>query len=486
METFLNVGGRRGKAGGPGIDFDELGVSEVVELLDDANMEAVVRDFGDRNPQEDPVIHFYELFLKEYDAKKRMQRGVFYTPRPVVSYIVRSRPRTAAHRVRPRRRPRRHHHLGRDGEAPQGSEDPRRAYLARPALRPDPRPATGTGTFLVEVIDVIHQHARRPSGRQQGHSEKQIDALWNEYVPKHLLPRLHGYELMMAPYAIAHLKIGLKLYETGYRFGSDERARIYLTNALEPAQRLLGTARVRRWLPRSPTKPRPSTRSSGINASPSSSAIRRIQSRHGILALGFNSRRGLQTNSAVEKNHKSSRSRMTTSSFFDLGNGILRTAASVFWGSLPAMVTCTERQPRDLRHHLSATFDRCYCLDLHGSVPGARALTMLRTRPVFQIMTGVAIIVAVRTEAYRCRDDSPQLSYRSLEKKFAFLGERTAVEAASEAPLHRPTKPYFHFAASGQPKTWPRNIRDILNLPELFGTGDRHSDKEGLLGDRIC
>ena len=61
-----------------------------MELLDDANMEAVVRDFGDRNPEEDPVIHFYELFLKEYDAKKRMQRGVFYTPRPVVSFIVRS------------------------------------------------------------------------------------------------------------------------------------------------------------------------------------------------------------------------------------------------------------------------------------------------------------------------------------------------------------------------------------------------------------
>ncbi|MBM4388133.1 MAG: hypothetical protein FJ088_10375, partial [Deltaproteobacteria bacterium] len=78
METFLKLGGRRGKSGGQGIDFDELGVSEVVELLDDANMEAVVRDFGDRNPQEDPVIHFYELFLKEYDAKKRMQRGVFY------------------------------------------------------------------------------------------------------------------------------------------------------------------------------------------------------------------------------------------------------------------------------------------------------------------------------------------------------------------------------------------------------------------------
>jgi hypothetical protein len=90
MQTFLQAGGRGGRTGGPEIDFDELGVSEVVGLLDRANMEAVLRDFGDRNPQEDPVIHFYELFLKEYDAKKRMQRGVFYTPRPVVSYIVRS------------------------------------------------------------------------------------------------------------------------------------------------------------------------------------------------------------------------------------------------------------------------------------------------------------------------------------------------------------------------------------------------------------
>ena len=71
--------------------------------------------------------------------------------------------------------------------------------------------------------------------KSRGHGEKKILTLWNEYVPKHLLPRLHGYELLMAPYAIAHLKIGLKLFETGYRFESDERAQVYLTNALEPA-----------------------------------------------------------------------------------------------------------------------------------------------------------------------------------------------------------------------------------------------------------
>ena len=95
-------------------------------------------------------------------------------------------------------------------------------------------PATGTGTFLVDVIDLIH-NTMAAKWKSQGHGGKRVRTLWNEYVPKHLLPRLHGYELLMAPYAIAHLKIGLKLYETGYRFESDARARVYLTNALEPA-----------------------------------------------------------------------------------------------------------------------------------------------------------------------------------------------------------------------------------------------------------
>ena len=236
METFLKVGGRRGKVGGPGIDFDELGVTEVVELLDDANMEAVARDFGDKNPQEDPVIHFYELFLKEYDAKKRIQRGVFYTPRPVVSHIVRSVDgllRTE---------------FGLDdgladtttwGEMAKRNKN----FKIPDGVSPDQAfvqildPACGTGTFLVESIDFIHK-TLVAKWKTQGHDEKKVDSLWNDYVPKYLLPRFHGYELLMAPYAIAHLKIGLKLYETGYKFKSDQRAKIYLTNTLEPASPL--------------------------------------------------------------------------------------------------------------------------------------------------------------------------------------------------------------------------------------------------------
>ncbi len=235
MESFLSVGGRKGKSGkGVGIDFDELGINEVVDLLDNSNMEAVVRDFGDKNPLEDPVIHFYELFLKEYDPKEKVKRGVFYTPRPVVSFIVRSVDEilrtefgledgladtvTWGEIVK----------RNKDFKIPKGAkpDDPFVQILD---------PATGTGTFLVEVIDLIHK-TMFEKWEYEGNSEKKIEELWNDYVPKHLLPRLHGYELLMAPYAIAHMKIGLKLYEAGYRFGSKERTRIYLTNALEPAQ----------------------------------------------------------------------------------------------------------------------------------------------------------------------------------------------------------------------------------------------------------
>ena len=161
-----------------------------------------------------------------------MSRGVFYTPLPVVSYIVRSVDDLL----------RREFGLT-DGLADTttwGEMAKRHKELKIPEgilpVQPFVQildPATGTGTFLVEVINLIHG-TMVDKWKTQGHSENKIRELWNDYVPTQLLPRLHGYELLMAPYAIAHLKIGLKLYETGYRFESNERARVYLTNALEP------------------------------------------------------------------------------------------------------------------------------------------------------------------------------------------------------------------------------------------------------------
>lgn len=238
LQSFLKAGGRKGK-----LDFDELGIQEVVDLLNDphTHLDAVLRDFGNKTRGEDPVIHFYEAFLKAYDKKLKVKRGVFYTPQPVVSYIVRSV----------------HELLQTEFDLEDGLADTTtwgemvktHPEMKLPMLTDDPDekrtispdepfvqildPATGTATFLVEVIDVVYRTLKAKWQKEGLSQARQIEA-WNDYVPAHLLPRLHGYELLMAPYAIAHVKVGLKLAETGYRFGADVRARIYLTNALEP------------------------------------------------------------------------------------------------------------------------------------------------------------------------------------------------------------------------------------------------------------
>jgi hypothetical protein len=267
LQTFLHVGGRKG-----GIDFDELGVQDVVELLrgDETDLPAILRDFGNKTRGEDPVIHFYEHFLNAYNKKLRIQRGVFYTPNPVVSYIVRS-----VHELLQTE-----FHLEHGladtttwGEFIQKSKiNNPQSEIKLPPLTDEPGctetispdehfvqildPATGTATFPVEVIDVIYKHLKElwkkggiaavpqiknPKSTIGVHQSppKDFSAYWNHYVPHHLLPRLHAYELMMAPYAIAHMKLGLKLAETGYHFATEERARIYLTNALEPWQKQL-------------------------------------------------------------------------------------------------------------------------------------------------------------------------------------------------------------------------------------------------------
>jgi predicted helicase len=175
-------------------------VDDLAQVLAQADMEAVLKDFGKRTAKEDPVVHFYETFLKEYDPKIRELRGVYYTPEPVVSYIVRS----IDHLLKTR------------FNKPQGLADDKTLILD---------PAVGTATFLYMVINEVYQ-AIAGKGQQ---------GLWNNYVAEKLLPRIFGFELLMAPYAVAHLKLGLLLQETKYQFKSDQRLGIYLTNTLEEA-----------------------------------------------------------------------------------------------------------------------------------------------------------------------------------------------------------------------------------------------------------
>jgi SOS-response transcriptional repressor LexA len=474
METFLKVGGRRGKAGGPGIDFDELGVSDVVQLLDDANMEAVVRDFGDKNPQEDPVIHFYELFLSAYDKQLKIQRGVFYTPRPVVSYIVRSVDELLriefgledglADTTTWGEMAKRH----KDLKIPEGTS-PEQAFVQ--ILDP----AAGTGTFLVEVIDIIHKTMiAKWIAQRQG--EKKIEALWNEYVPKHLLPRLHAYELLMAPYAIAHLKVGLKLYETGYRFGSDERARIYLTNALEPAQDFSGTFEF--------AIPALANEAKAVNEIKRHKRFTVVIGNPPYSVSSWNT--GEWITSLVEDYKgtvRSEESQIQALSndyikFLRLGEWHVESTQLGILGLITGHGYLQGTQPRDLRNHLRSSFDRIYGLDLHGSVRRAGTHDV-EDEPVFEIMTGVAVLLGVRAPT---RQEGALTTLESLtgrlEEKFAYLRERTALKTVLPSKLHRPTAPYFFFAPSATSQDVGDEYQRHPDLPTIFGTGNRQTDKE--------
>ena len=175
-------------------------LDDIASLLQNVPTEMLRTAFAARNHLEDPVIHFYETFLAEYDPQRRVDRGVYYTPPQVISYIVRSVDSL----------------LKTELNRPDGLADDKTLILD---------PATGTGGFLLTVLDHIRESVTETYGTGE----------WSQYINADLVRRIFGFELLVAPYTIAHLKLSLFLQAQGWR--ADERLRIYLTNTLEqPAE----------------------------------------------------------------------------------------------------------------------------------------------------------------------------------------------------------------------------------------------------------
>jgi len=206
-------------------------VEELVSIFLASDVAKIMKNFGKSTKQEDPVVHFYETFLGEYNPALRKARGVWYTPQPVVNFIVR-----AVDDI-----------LKTEFGLTQGLADTSKIKIKKTVPKFDDRsktkskvtgeqitevevhkvqildPATGTGTFLAEVVRHIHKKFEG----QQG--------IWSKYVTNDLIPRLNGFELLMASYAMAHLKMDMLLTVTGYKPTDDQRFRIFLTNSLEEA-----------------------------------------------------------------------------------------------------------------------------------------------------------------------------------------------------------------------------------------------------------
>ena len=173
-------------------------IENLIDLFNTIDMTNILENFGQETRTEDPVIHFYETFLAAYESSLRKSRGVYYTPEPVVNFIVRSVDNI----------------LDKVFDLEYGLGNRKVTILD---------PATGTGTFLYAVIKQIRDNVAKFDIRQ-----------WNNFLRgARLLNRLFGFELLMTPYTIAHLKLGLLLGDLGYKFVPEERLKVYLTNALE-------------------------------------------------------------------------------------------------------------------------------------------------------------------------------------------------------------------------------------------------------------
>jgi len=219
-----------------GFDMDESIVwivDDLVETFRVTDISKVMKNFGQSSGQGDPLIHFYEDFLYHYDPKQKKSCGVYYTPEPVVDFMV-----NAVDEI-----------LKDTFKLPMGLADTSKVKLKRSNdLYTDNRttdhkrheekeyhrvqildPATGTATFPAKIVRKIYSSMQGNLGA------------WQNYVDEHLLPRLNGFEFMMAPYAIAHLKLDMVLSETGYVPKKNKRLRIYLTNSLEECDPNTGT-----------------------------------------------------------------------------------------------------------------------------------------------------------------------------------------------------------------------------------------------------
>lgn len=358
-----------------GPDIDDR-IKWIVDSLTDiflaCNVGEILKNYGKSTKTGDPVIHFYETFLSEYDPKLRKSRGVWYTPQPVVNFIVR-----AVDDI-----------LKTEFDLLQGLAD-----TSKTKIKVDVQgkkveqevhkvqildPAAGTGTFLAEVVKHIHKKLQG----QQG--------IWSNYVEMHLLPRLNGFELLMASYAMAHLKLDLLLTETGYK-PTTQRFRVYLTNSLEEYHQDTGTL-FSSWL---------STEANEANYIKRDTPVMCVIGNPPYSISSANKGDWIQKLIEVYKENLNERKINIDDDYIKFirygqnfidknGTGIL---AYISNNSFIDGVT-----HRQMRYHLLMSFDKIFILDLHGNSNKKEVCPDgAPDQNVFDIKQGVSINIFVKT-----------------------------------------------------------------------------------------
>ena len=376
---------------GPRLDDEPFAgyVQDVVTLLDCANMGTILEDFGKgvgAGRRRDPVVHFYETFLSAYDPKLRELRGVYYTPEPVVSYIVESIDWLLRERFGLK-----------DGLADKSKVTATRQEGGKTIEEESHRvlildPATGTGTFLFEVVEQIRERFEK----------KHQKGLWPAYVHEHLLPRLFGFELLMAPYAVAHLKLGLELsarhlpelwrHDWAYQWQPNERLNIFLTNTLEDIDRVadqLGPLAIVSREANAASAVKKHRPVLVVLGNPPYANFGRQNRNDFILGLLDDYKRGLNERKINLDDDFIKFLRWAHDRIERTGSGIV--------GFITNNVYLDGLTHRRMRESLLETFDEIYVLNLHGSAKKQEtAPDGTKDDNVFDITVGVAIALFVK------------------------------------------------------------------------------------------
>ena len=338
-------------------------------------------------------------------------------------------------------------------------------------------PATGTGTFLFEVVEQIRERFEK----------KHQAGLWPAYVHEHLLPRLFGFELLMAPYAVAHFKLGLELSarhllglwrgDWAYHFQPNERLNIYLTNTLEDlnkvAQQLGPLAIVSREANEAVAvkKHRPVL---VVLGNPPYANFGRQNRNDFILGLLEDYKRGLHEKKLNLDDDFIKFLRWAHDRIERTGSGIV--------GFITNNVYLDGLTHRRMRESLLETFDEIYVLNLHGSAKKQEtAPDGTKDDNVFDITVGVAIALFVKLPpGSRRREDGGQegkegapsahatVHHADLwglrKHKYDWLGGHNA--ASTEWTSFQPDAPDFRFVPRNakHEKEWNQgwSIRDIF------------------------
>ncbi len=410
-------------------------VDSLVEIFLACNVEEILKNYGKTTKMEDPIIHFYETFLSEYDPKLRKARGVWYTPAPVVNFIVR-----AVNDI-----------LKTEFDLPQGLADNSKTKIKVNLQATDKRytnnvrtveeevdrvqildPATGTGTFLAEVVKLIHQKFEG----QQG--------IWSKYVETHLLPRLNGFELLMASYAMAHLQLDLLLTETGYKPTTNQRFRVYLTNSLEESHPDTGTL-FANWLSTEANEANYIKRDtpvmcvignppySGISSNNGEWISKLIEDYKYVDGVHFNERKHWLNDDYVK--------------FLRYGQHFIEKNGSGVLAFINPHGFLDNPTFRGMRWNLLKTYDKIYTIDLHGNAkkketcPDGSADVN-----VFDIMQGVSINIFVKTGKKKANELGKVFHfdlYGKREMKYDFLSNNS-LKSVTFQEL-KPEKPNLFF-----------------------------------------